>query len=60
MSKDNLENGMLSYRDEAPEKICECAWCGGPIYAGDEYYDFAGESVCRDCIESAKKKAEGI
>lgn len=60
MSRDNLENGMLLYGEEAPEKICECAWCGGPIYEGDEYYDFAGESVCRDCIESAKKKAEAI
>lgn len=58
--RDNLENGMLLYGEETPEKICECAWCGGPIYAGDDYYDFAGESVCGDCIESAKKKAEAI
>lgn len=60
--KDELENGMLLYREteDYREKSCDCAWCGGPIYAGDEYYDFAGESVCGDCIESAKKKAEGI
>ena len=58
--KGNLENGMLLYRDEAPEKICECAWCGEPIYAGDDYYDFDGESVCWDCIEEAKRKAEAI
>lgn len=58
--KDELENGMLLYREEVPEKLCECAWCGGPIYAGDEYYDFDGESVCWDCIEEAKRKAEAI
>lgn len=60
LHSDNLENGMLLYGEEAPEKICECAWCGGPIYAGDDYYDFDGESVCWDCIEEAKRKAEAI
>ena len=61
LHNDNLENGMLLYREtEAPEKICECAWCGGAIYAGDDYYDFDGESVCWECIEEAKRKAEPI
>ncbi len=62
MSRDNLENGMLRYREreEEPEKSCDCAWCGGPIYIGDDYYDFASESVCADCIETAKRKAEAV
>lgn len=62
MSKEELENGMLLYREteDYREKSCECAWCGGPIYAGDDYYDFDGESVCWDCIEEAKRKAEAI
>lgn len=62
LHNDNLENGMLLYREteEYREKSCECAWCGGAIYAGDDYYDFDGESVCWDCIEEAKRKAESI
>ena len=57
MSKIDLENGMLLYREEEPEEYCRCAWCGGVIYEGDEYYDFDGESVCEECIKGALKKA---
>ena len=51
---------MLLGREDQPEQLCTCAWCGGPIYAGDDYYDLDGESVCEECIESAKRKAEAV
>ena len=62
LHNDNLENGMLRYQEEEerPEKLCDCAWCGGPIYIGDEYYDLAGESVCGACTENGKRRAKGI
>ena len=60
MNRDNLENGMLLGREDQPEQLCTCAWCGGPIYAGDDYYDLDGESVCEEGIESAKRKAEAV
>lgn len=62
MSTNNLENGMLLFREpeDQPEKSCDCAWCGEAIYVGDEYYELAGESVCADCINEKKRRAEAI
>ncbi len=57
--KDEIENGMLAGRtgDREAEESCRCAWCGGSIYAGEEYYDFDGESVCRECIDNSLRRA---
>ena len=35
-----------------PEKSASssCDICSGELYTGDDYYDFCGEIVCRDCI----------
>lgn len=53
---------MLLFREpeDQPEKSCDCAWCGEAIYVGDEYYELAGESVCADCINEKKRRAEAI
>ena len=57
---DNLENGMLLYREKEREEAHKCAWCGESIYEGDECYDINGEIVCENCIENAKRRAEAV
>lgn len=42
--------------DEEKRDVCfHCSCCGGPIYEGDEYWDFLGGqyTVCKECIEFA-------
>lgn len=29
--------------------VGHCEYCGHPIYAGDDYYDFDGDIVCENC-----------
>lgn len=60
LHNDNLEDGMLKYKEKEPERLCGCAWCGEAIYIGEDYYDLEGESVCSECIETAKRKADAI
>ena len=55
-----LENGMLIYREREPEEACKCGWCGGSIYAGEDYYDLEGESVCEECMRGAMRRAEEV
>ena len=54
MNRDNLENGMLLGREDQPEQLCTCAWCGGPIYAGDDYYDLDGGSALK--VRNGKRR----
>lgn len=55
---DNIENGMIVNRKEPEdEAYCFCAWCSNPIYVGDDCYKFDDDTVCEDCISSARRCA---
>ena len=32
-----------------PKPVCECAWCGAPLYAGDDAYTIDNDLVCENC-----------
>lgn len=48
----------MPYNDEELVLKYTCAWCGEPIYIGDEYYEISGDQVCTDCMDDCKKKAK--
>lgn len=57
MSRDNIENGMVIGGEPDDIVVFTCAWCGEPIYNGNDYYDLDGDAVCEDCMLSARKTA---
>ncbi len=36
-----------------PRAVCECAWCCGSIFEGDEYMDVMGLKYHFDCYQDA-------
>ena len=44
------EWSVLEKEDEKP--VFYCADCGRPIYEGDRYLDFHGDTFCTRCIDS--------
>ena len=44
--------------EEKPVLSCDICWKNN-IYAGDNYWDIDGTIVCEECMENAKKVAEG-
>lgn len=58
MSRDDLENGMLCYKEDEGEVVKYCEWCGEPIYAGETYYEITDDQVvCEDCMSNARRTA---
>ena len=47
--------------DNEPEKVLKCYFCGGWIYAGDDYYCLDDLACCEECLNlHYKQTAEPI
>lgn len=45
------------YRKIEPRKVFTCEWCGESVYEGELSYNFDGERVCEDCVNSCRETA---
>lgn len=62
----NDEHLETSWVGKTPEECCEhkaiavdrCNDCGEDIYEGQEYYDFNGTIICKDCFAKYYNKYE--
>lgn len=62
MCRDDLEHGWVGREDsgcdhDEDEEFFRCAWCGEKIYVGEDYYDFDGDRVCKECVDSCARTA---
>lgn len=44
------------YKEDRPPRVAfQCEWCGEAVYEGELSYNFDGERVCEDCVNSCRE-----
>lgn len=45
----NLQASWVGNPPDEPDAVCECDWCGEPLYGSSEAYELDGDIVCEEC-----------